>query len=107
MLTMGLPVFAEEWRVLDGAGVTTALTSRVLKYKDNAQQDFFADGLTLYQTRDASWGKWRVDYDRYCSTWPPAGGWACYQLSISNDGLRIRFTDSEGGNTDAKYIDLN
>jgi hypothetical protein len=107
MLAMGSPVFAEDWRALDGAGVAKALTSRVLQYKDNAQQDFFADGRTLYQTRDSSWGKWRVDNDRYCSIWPPADGWACFSVSISDDGLRIQFTDSDGSNTDGKYIDLN
>ena len=98
---------ADEWKPLNGAEITTALTARVLQYKDNAQQDFFADGRTLYQTRDVSWGRWRVDYDQYCSIWPPAGTWACYTVSISSDEMSVRFTDKQGGHSDGKYIDLN
>ena len=104
---MSGPAFADDWRVLNGAEMTKALSARVLQYKDNAQQDFFADGRTLYQTRDSSWGKWRVDYNQYCSIWPPAAGWTCYNVSISVDGVHIRFTDRNGGHTDGKYIDLH
>lgn len=98
---------AEEWKTLSGPEIKKSLTSRVLQYQDNAQQDFFADGRTLYQTRDSSWGKWRVDYDQYCSIWPPADGWACYDVALSENGLSVRFTDKEGGQTIGKYIDLN
>jgi hypothetical protein len=98
---------ADEWRPLNGPEITNALTARVLQYKDNAQQDFFSDGRTLYQTRVSSWGKWRVDYNKYCSTWPPADGWVCYDVSISSNGLSLRFTDKHGGNFDGKYIDLH
>tara|TARA_R110002094_G_scaffold154624_1_gene141888 strand:- start:561 stop:902 length:342 start_codon:yes stop_codon:yes gene_type:complete len=98
---------ADGWAPLDAQGISKALSARVLQYPNNAQQDFFADGRTLYQTRDSNWGKWRVDYDQYCSIWPPADGWACYKVSISPNGLSVRFTDKDGGHSDGKYIDLN
>lgn len=98
---------ADEWKPLKGPEITMALTARVLQYNDNAQQDFFVDGRTLYQTRDSSWGRWRVEHDQYCSIWPPAGTWVCYKVSISADGISVRFTDQQGSNSDGKYIDLN
>ena len=101
------PAFAQDWVKLNAAEINAALSARVLQYEDKAIQDFFADGRTLYQTNDASWGRWRVDYNQYCSQWPPADGWACYDVYKSPDGLQVRFRAQDGYQTDGRYIDLN
>jgi hypothetical protein len=37
VLALATPVLAEDWRVLDGPGITTALAARVLQYPDGSQ----------------------------------------------------------------------
>lgn len=101
------PTFAQDFHQLEGKGVHQALTARVLQYAPNIQQDFFADGRTLYQSPEESWGTWRVKGDKYCSKWPPADGWACYDVYASDTGLDIRFVDAQGRITVGRYIDLN
>jgi hypothetical protein len=99
------PTQAGEWRQLDDAGIAAALTARVLLYQDGATQNFFADGRTLYEAESGeSWGKWWVEGDRYCSTWPPSDTPACY--NVDANGLDIRFTDRKGTATVGRYIDL-
>jgi hypothetical protein len=95
-------VAAEDWQVLDGPAITTALTARVLGYPNGTLQDFFDDGRTLYGDQ---WGQWQVRGDRYCSLWPPSDRWACYDVAQS--GLDIRFTADGGDATVGRYVDLN
>ena len=92
---------AEDWKRLDGPGITAALAARVLGYPDGKLQDFFADGRTLY---GESWGRWEVRGDRFCSQWPPSDRWTCH--AVDQSGLDIRFTDDAGVTTIGRYIDL-
>jgi hypothetical protein len=92
---------AQGWERLDGHGIATALTARVLGYPDGTLQDFFKDGRTLY---GESWGRWEVRDDRYCSQWPPSDRWDCY--AVDRNGLDIRFTDDKGTTIVGRYVDL-
>ena len=99
------PAVAEEWRVLDGAGIAAALTARVLGYQDGALQDFKADGVTIFDAGRARFGRWAVRGDQYCSVWPPSEIWACYDVEAM--GLDVRFIARDGSVTEGRYIDLN
>jgi hypothetical protein len=92
---------AEDWQPLDGAGIATALASRVLVYEGGALQDFFADGRTLYGDQ---WGRWEVRGDRYCSVWPPSDRWACHD--VARKGIDLRFTADDGSESVGRYTDL-
>jgi hypothetical protein len=100
-LLLAPPALAEDWHPLDGPAIRTALESRSLIYDDNTTQDFRSDGRTLYGTD--SWGKWRVDGDRYCSAWPPSDAWACYDMA--QDGLRLKFISDDGSESIGTYND--
>jgi hypothetical protein len=104
-LVLATPAHAEDWRVLDDAGITAALSARVLQYVDGAAQNFFSDGRTLYVVETGeSWGKWWVEGGKYCSTWPPSETPACY--SVEAQGIDVRFKDARGKITTGRYIDL-
>ncbi|MGL4238866.1 hypothetical protein [Tabrizicola sp.] len=106
-LLLATPALAEDWRLLDDAGITAALTARVLRYEDGAEQNFFDDGRTLYQAgAGESWGKWWVADGKYCEAWIRADSFACY--AVEAKGLDILFVgpglllDKRGG----RYVDL-
>ncbi len=46
------------------------------------KQYFAADGATTYVGSEStpSHGSWRVKGDKYCSVWPPASTWGCYDV---------------------------
>jgi hypothetical protein len=99
------PALAGGWTLLDGAGITAALSARVLGYDDGSTQNFFADGRTLFQAgAGESWGKWWVSGGQYCSTWPPSDVAACYQVEAQ--GLDVRFTSAGGDVSVGRYQDL-
>ena len=104
-LALAGPVLAEDWRKLDDAGITAALSARVLGYDDGSTQNFFQDGRTLYQAGSGeSWGKWWVEGGKYCSTWPPSDVPACY--GVEAQGLDLRFTSGSGDVSVGRYQDL-
>jgi hypothetical protein len=104
-LCLAAPALAEDWRVLDDAGIAAALSARVLRYEDGSKQNFFAGGRTLYEAgAGESWWKWWVEGGRYCSTWPPSDVVACYGVEAS--GLDVRFISSGGDVTVGRYQDL-
>lgn len=104
-LTLATPAMAEDWRVLDDAGITAALAARVLQYEDGATQNFFQDGRTFYELgAGQAWGKWWVEGGRYCSAWPPSNVPACYGVDVQ--GLEVRFTGTRGNVTVGRYVDL-
>lgn len=99
------PALAEDWRVLDDAGITTALAARVLQYEDGSTQNFFQDGRTLYEAGGGqSWGKWWVVGGRYCSSWPPSEVATCH--TVAAQGLDVRFSRKGGEVTIGRYVDL-
>lgn len=104
-LALSTPALAEGWHALDGAGITAALSARVLQYEDGSTQNFFTDGRTLYQAgAGESWGKWWVEGGQYCSTWPPSDVPACYRVEAQ--GLDVRFTGKGGDVSVGRYVDL-
>jgi len=58
---------------------------------------FSAAGSTTYlaESRPPSYGEWKAENDRYCSQWPPSGGWDCYKISA--DGDNMTFVPLDGG----------
>jgi hypothetical protein len=105
VLLLAQPLWAEDWRVLDDAGIAAALAARVVMYEDGATQNFFQDGRTLYQAGfGESWGTWWVDGGQYCSTWPPSEVPACYGVEML--GLDLRFTGKGGDVSVGRYQDL-
>lgn len=91
---------AEGWRVMTGEEIAVALTDRNLIY-DNATQSFYESGRTLYNAGQDSWGYWAVRGDQYCSQWPPADGWDCYDMAES--GGMLRFIGPDGATTEGIY----
>ena len=104
---MAGPVWADDWRILDGPAITLALSSRALSYEDGSSQNFFADGATSYKNGTTSLGRWQVLGDEYCSQWPPSDRWACYAVKAEAAGLDLRFVAADGSSTQGRYIDLN
>ncbi|MEM8539063.1 MAG: hypothetical protein AAGF56_14530 [Pseudomonadota bacterium] len=92
---------AEEFRVLTGDEILTALSERKLDYGDGITQTFAESMLTQYFSGRPSAGRWAVRGDQYCSIWPPSETWACYDVLQS--GSTIRFVDEAGGVTDGIY----
>lgn len=91
--------------MLDDAGISAALSARILQYGDGSVQNFFQDGGTLYQAgAGESWGKWCVEGGQYCSTWPPSDVAACY--GVEGRGLEVRFTGKGGKVSVGRYVDL-
>jgi hypothetical protein len=104
-LCLAIPALAEDWRRLDDAGISAALSARVLQYEDGSTQNFFPDGRTLFAAgAGESWGKWWVDGEQYCSTWPPSDVAACY--GVDAQGLDVRFTSKGGDVSVGRYVDL-
>ncbi len=106
LTVLASPASAAEWQKLNDEEILQALVSRVLQYS-NAIQNFFADGRTLYEEGQPSWGRWLVSGDRYCSVWPPSTEWTCYDLEQHERGLMLRFISDSGTITKGVYIDLN
>lgn len=75
-----------------------ALTGSTVIYDTTAEQHFFESGKTLYQFGEPSWGTWAARDGRYCSTWPPAQTWSCYDVELKPEG-RVTFTDAQGNQT--------
>jgi hypothetical protein len=104
-LVLTSPALAGDWTLLDDAGITAALSARVLGYEDGSTQNFFTDGRTLYEAgAGESWGKWWVSGGKYCSTWPPSDVAACY--TVEAQGLDVRFTGTGGDVSVGSYVDL-
>lgn len=98
-----MTVLANNWQLLSGEAALAALEDRKLVYDNGAWQEFRASGRTLYNAGEDSWGYWAIRDGQYCSQWPPADLWACYDLST--DGAVIRFTGAAGDVTDGRYAE--
>ena len=97
MAVMGLALCgaaAQAWERLDDAGIEAALSGRILRLDAWTHQVFHADGRTEYHTERYAEGVWSARDGRYCSIWPPAADWTCYDLA--REGDRLRFTNDAG-----------
>lgn len=101
---IGNMAFAETWQKISNTEIQTALNGRTVKYAQ-AIQVFYADGRTLYEAQMPTNGKWRAENNQYCSVWPPAATWVCYDLERNSDGLKIRFIAKDGGIYEGEYGD--
>ncbi len=102
LLLLAGSAHAEDWRAMSGDEITEALTDRALIYP-NATQRFFSSGRTRYNAGQDSWGYWAVRGDQYCSQWPPADGWDCYDMATN--GAALRFIGFDGSTTDGVYAE--
>lgn len=104
-LCLAMPAAAEEWRPLDAAGISAALSARVLRSEDGSTQKFFRDGRSLREAADGTrWGKWWVEADRVCLLWPPAAAADCWTVEVRR--IDLRFTAADGETWTARYVDL-
>ena len=81
--------------MLEGASLAEVLAGQNVIY-DPDEQKFFENGRTRYRVFRDRWGWWELQEGRYCSLWPPAEIWECFDTEISPDGARLRFTSAEG-----------
>jgi hypothetical protein len=99
-MILPLGASAEEWSKLDNEGIEAALVGQTVDY-DKAWQVFRQSGATLYNAGRDSWGRWETRDNQYCSQWPPADGWVCYDVEVS--GKKVRFTGESGNPTDGVF----
>lgn len=98
------PAFAEDWVQLTGPEIEAALNDVTLDYGQNWQQ-FFKSGRTLYNNGRDNWGYWAVRGDQYCSQWPPADGWECYDMAREASSAQLRFISERGHITDGHIME--
>jgi hypothetical protein len=80
-LLIVLPVQAAERR-LSGAEINDLLP-RILAKGETTGQTFETNGETEFMNGNRpSLGRWRVQNDFYCSSWPPGDGWRCYHVLV-------------------------
>lgn len=88
-MVLATPALAD-WRMLTGPEIAKALRGTKLSY-GQAWQTFSADGRTVFNDGSDSRGIWRISGDFYCSQWPPANGWACYQVKLDASDGALKF----------------
>jgi len=96
-----MPLSAQDAFPLTGDQIAAALTGRSVVYAGGETQDFRTSGRTLYNAGHDSWGYWAIRGDQYCSQWPPADGWACYDVLEVEQG--VRFIGADGSFSDGIY----
>jgi len=96
---------ATAWRTLAGAAIEAVLEGKTIEYTDGKgiTQQFNADGSTIYAEGRPSFGRWRVSDTQYCSVWPPASGWVCYDVLLSADENSVRFVGDSGRIWEGKF----
>ena len=105
ILAIGVAVPAwGDWQKMSGAEIAAALTETTLVY-EAARQTFYASGRTLYDAGRPSWGYWEARGDQYCSQWPPADGWACYDMERDPQTGALRFIGESGDITEGRVAE--
>ena len=98
-LALAIPAAHADLKRMDGAGIAAALDNKTISGERNGKawvQTFDAAGVTVYTAAGdaASEGRWRVREDRFCSQWPPAPAWVCYDMF--RDGDVVVFVGEDG-----------
>jgi len=88
----------QDWQPLNGEQIKEVLSGASLIYPEEggATQDFNSNGSTTYVEGRPSLGEWKVSNTQYCSIWPPAAGWVCYDVSINKERTAVRFIGESG-----------
>jgi hypothetical protein len=92
---------AAGWVRLDEGGIDAALSGARLAYDNGVWQEFRASGRTLHNAGRDSWGYWETRGGCYCSQWPPADGWARYDVDL--EGSRVRFVGDGYDVTEGRF----
>jgi hypothetical protein len=84
---------------MDGAGIAAALDGKTISGERGGKawvQTFDAAGVTIYRAAGEapSEGRWRIRQDRFCSQWPQAPAWVCYDMF--GDGDIVVFIGEDG-----------
>ncbi len=107
MLFSGSAAASEE-RQLSGDEIAVLLPT-ITASIGSTNQTFATDGGTIFKvgTRISN-GRWRVQGDFYCSTWPPSDAWRCYEVHFEkSEGKspdRIIWVDAQLGNETINFI---
>lgn len=76
------PAMASGARTLTGDEIRLLLPT-ITAVTDTTRQTFAENGETLYtDAARTTAGRWRVQQDFYCSTWPPSDAWRCYAVEL-------------------------
>ena len=108
LLLFAGPASASDARKLTGEEIKTLLPT-ITAVTDTTRQTFARNGDTLYtDPARTTKGRWRVQRDFYCSTWPPSDSWRCYavelQASSGQRPDRIIWIDVELGDRSVNDI---
>ena len=109
-LALAISVTYADLKRLDGAGIAAALDGKTISGERDGKawvQTFDAGGVTVNTAAGdaASEGRWRVREDRFCSQWPPAPAWACYDMF--RDGDVVVFVGEDGEEWPARITGVN
>lgn len=85
VLAATVPIARAGERPLDAAEIGKLLSGNTTIGAGKSgewRQYFDAAGATIYLSgkEPLSHGRWWLQGDKYCSQWPPQGGWACYAV---------------------------
>lgn len=94
----------ESWKRLKEGQLNNALVTQRLRFEDGATQSFAEDGSTRHAAEQTRRGYWKIEDDKLCMAWPPAGDWTCSRVHRSGDGKRLRFTADDGSTTVGTYM---
>jgi hypothetical protein len=102
-LLISFPANSQEEKTLSGLEISVVLSDARVKGVDFQQSFGTPDGetsasTTYWQGNNASFGRWRVEGDDYCSQWQQDGPWSCYAVSsfTLNNDTHIIWIDRSG-----------
>ncbi|MCR9138379.1 MAG: hypothetical protein NXI27_20430 [Alphaproteobacteria bacterium] len=71
-------------RRLTGDEIATLLPD-IIAIGETTRQTFESGGHTDFDDgRRRAVGRWRIQNDSYCSTWPPGNSWRCYHVLLDD-----------------------
>lgn len=79
---------------LDEAAIYDVLANK--RVKGEGFEQSFGDprghenaSTTYWEGTNASFGRWKVEGNKYCSQWPPNEFWGCYKVLRSNQNGKV------------------
>jgi len=92
ILHPAIGVAAEE-RIVQGPEIISLLANQTVN-GDSFEQSFGDPtghdnaSTTYWEGKNASFGRWRIEGDEYCSQWPPSEFWTCYKVATYVAGAK-------------------